>query len=84
MAKQGLTEIVSIIDKSGSMMGLTSRTIEGFNSFLTEQKEVEGEANFSTVLFSSPNREQIIFDSVDIKEVNELNEEKKEVKNIKK
>lgn len=74
MAKKGLTEIVAIIDKSGSMYELKSRTIEGFNSFLKEQKEVDGEANFSLILFSSPNHEEIIFDSVDIQEVEELNE----------
>jgi hypothetical protein len=38
MPKQGLTEIVTIIDKSGSMSSLKSKTIEGFNEFLTEQK----------------------------------------------
>jgi len=75
MAKKGLTEIVTIIDKSGSMLRLTSRTIEGFNSFFHEQKEVDGEANFSLIVFSSPNREEIIFDSVDIHEVTELNED---------
>lgn len=74
MPKQGLTEIVTIIDKSGSMMSLKSRTIEGFNEFLNEQKKVEGEANFSLVLFGSPGRETIVFDSIDINEISELDE----------
>lgn len=75
MPKNGLTEIVTIIDKSGSMSHLKSKTIEGFNKFLNEQKTVDEKTNFSLILFSSPEREQIIFDSVDIKEVNELNVE---------
>lgn len=75
MPKQGLTEIVTIIDKSGSMKGLKGKTIEGFNEFLDEQKKIEGEANFSLILFSSPGVEKIIFDSVNVKEALELNEE---------
>jgi len=74
MPKRGLTEIITIIDKSGSMSKLKSKTIEGFNEFLNEQKSIKGEANFSLVLFSSPGAENIVFDSVDISEVDELNE----------
>jgi len=73
MAKKGLTEIVAIIDKSGSMSGLQSKTIEGFNEFLNDQKELDEKANFSLILFSSYNKEQIIFDSIDINEATELN-----------
>lgn len=73
--KKGLTEIVTIIDKSGSMTSLRGKTIEGFNEFLHEQKNLDGEANFSLILFSSPYKEEIVFDSVDIKEVSELTEE---------
>lgn len=40
--KKGLTEIVFILDKSGSMSGLEKDTIGGYNSFLKRQKEVEG------------------------------------------
>lgn len=75
MPKQGLTEIVTIIDKSGSMGILKSKTIEGFNEFLTEQKSIKGEANFSLVLFSSPDKEKIVFDSINIQEVTELTNE---------
>lgn len=49
--KKGLTEIVFILDRSGSMSGLESDTIGGFNSMLDKQKKLEGEALLSTVLF---------------------------------
>jgi len=49
--KKGLTEIVFILDRSGSMSGLESDTIGGFNSMIAKQKKVEGEAVISTVLF---------------------------------
>lgn len=49
--KKGLTEIVFIIDRSGSMSGLESDTIGGYNSMLAKQKKEEGEAIVSTVLF---------------------------------
>lgn len=40
--KEGLTEIVFILDKSGSMSGLEKDTIGGYNSFIEKQKNVEG------------------------------------------
>ena len=49
--KKGLTELVFILDRSGSMAGLESDTIGGFNSMLQKQKKVEGEALVTTVLF---------------------------------
>ena len=49
---QNLTEIVAILDRSGSMEHLTNDTIGGFNSFLKEQKEIPGEAVLTTVLFN--------------------------------
>ena len=49
--KKGLTEIVFILDRSGSMGGLEADTIGGYNSMLTKQKSEEGEAIISTVLF---------------------------------
>ncbi len=51
--KQGLTEIVYILDRSGSMAGLEEDTIGGFNAMLKEQQGKEGEALLSTVLFDS-------------------------------
>ncbi len=49
--KKGLTELVFILDRSGSMSGLESDTIGGFNSVLTKQKSEVGDANITTVLF---------------------------------
>ena len=49
--KKGLTEIIYILDRSGSMGGLEADTIGGYNSLLAKQKKEEGEALFSTVLF---------------------------------
>ena len=48
--KNNITEIVFILDRSGSMGGLESDTIGGFNSMLRKQKKEEGEAFVSTVL----------------------------------
>ena len=49
--KKGLTELVFILDRSGSMGGLESDTIGGFNGMLMKQKKEEGEVNVTTVLF---------------------------------
>ena len=62
-----LTEIVFILDRSGSMAGLEDDTIGGFNAFLEKQKKEEGEALLSAVLFS--NGSEVIYDRVDIRKV---------------
>ena len=49
--KKNLTELVFILDRSGSMGGLEQDTIGGFNAMLTRQKEQKGEANVTTILF---------------------------------
>ena len=59
-----LTEIVFILDRSGSTAGLESDTIGGFNSMLEKQKKAEGQALLSAVLFS--NDSQVLYDRVDI------------------
>lgn len=51
--KKGLTEIVFILDRSGSMNGLEKDTIGGFNSTIEKQKKEAGEAFVSTLLFDS-------------------------------
>ena len=71
--KKGLTEIVFILDKSGSMSGLEADTIGGYNSFLEKQKKVEGGAFVSTVLFSD--RNEVIHDRVPIEKIEPMNEE---------
>ncbi|MBQ9048183.1 MAG: VWA domain-containing protein [Solobacterium sp.] len=70
--KKNLTEIVFIIDRSGSMGGLESDTIGGYNSFLERQKKAEGEALVSTVLFN--NRSEVLHDRVNIADVQPLGE----------
>lgn len=49
--RKGLTELVFILDRSGSMGGLESDTIGGFNAMIEKQRKQEGEANITTVLF---------------------------------
>lgn len=49
--KKGLTELVFILDRSGSMAGLESDTIGGFNSMIKKQRKQKGQANVTTVLF---------------------------------
>ena len=62
-----LTEIVFILDRSGSMAGLEDDTIGGFNAMVEKQKKEQGEALLSAVLFSDGN--QVIYDRVDIQKV---------------
>lgn len=51
--RKGLTEIVFILDSSGSMAGLISDTIGGFNAMIEEQKKQQGEVIVSTVIFNT-------------------------------
>ena len=51
--KKGLTEIVFILDRSGSMSGLESDTIGGFNAMIEKQKKQDGKVLVSTVLFDT-------------------------------
>src|ERR1035437_9496838 len=51
--KQGLTEVICIIDKSGSMAHLTGSTIENYNSFMRKQREFPGEVRSTLVLFNA-------------------------------
>lgn len=68
--KNGLTEIIFIIDKSGSMQPLIDDTIGGFNGFVEEQKAVDGEARLTTILFNE--RSMKLHDSIDVREVRPL------------
>ena len=69
---ENLTEIVAILDRSGSMIDLTNDTIGGFNTFLKEQQEVTGDAIISTVLFNDSYK--LLHDRVDIKKVKPITE----------
>ena len=51
--RKNLTEIVFILDRSESMSGLEQDTIGGFNSMINQQKNAEGEALVSTILFDN-------------------------------
>ncbi|MBR1646701.1 MAG: VWA domain-containing protein [Selenomonadaceae bacterium] len=74
-----MTEIVFILDRSGSMSGLESDTIGGFNSMIKkQQKELEGNALVSTILFDHISI--VLHDRVPIAEVKPLTEEDYEVR----
>ena len=65
--RKNLTEIVFILDRSGSMSGLEADTIGGFNSMIEKQKNAEGEALISTVLFD--NTSEVIHDRVSVQSI---------------
>ena len=70
--KKNLTEIVFILDRSGSMSGLEKDTIGGFNAMIQKQKREPGEALISTLLFDNEN--EVIHDRVDIQEIQPMTE----------
>ena len=65
--KKGLTELVMILDRSGSMQGLEKDTIGGFNSMIEKQKKEDGEAYVSVVLFDDVS--EVLYDRVGIGKV---------------
>ena len=65
--KKNLTEMVFILDKSGSMSGLESDTIGGFNSMINKQKKEEGTAYVTTILFD--NNSETIHDRVPLETI---------------
>lgn len=71
MTKENFASINVIIDRSGSMAGLTSDTIGSFNTFLTEQKAVPGEAAFTLCTFNTDY--QLVHDFVKLASVPDLN-----------
>ena len=70
--KNGLTEIVFILDRSGSMSGLESDTIGGYNSMIEKQKKEEGEALISTVLFDG--QTDVLHDRVPLDKISPITE----------
>ena len=70
--KNHLTEIVFILDRSGSMAGLESDTIGGFNAMIEKQKRETGTAYISTVLFD--NYSEIIHDRITLEKVPKMTE----------
>lgn len=70
--KNNITELVFIIDRSGSMAGLESDTIGGFNSLIKKQKKQHGECFVSTVLFD--NVSEVLHDRVKLSEIAKMTE----------
>lgn len=68
--KNNTTELVFILDRSGSMAGLESDTIGGFNAMIQKQKKEEGEAYVSTILFD--NVSEVLHDRLKLSEVPEM------------
>lgn len=70
--RNDLTELVFILDRSGSMAGLESDTIGGFNGLIDKQKKVDGKAFVTTVLFD--NQQKTVHDRIDLTEVAPMTE----------
>ena len=67
-----ITEIVFILDRSGSMSGMEDDTIGGFNSIIENQKKLPGKAYVSTVLFD--NECEVLHDRVELKNIEPMND----------
>ena len=70
--KKNLTELVFILDRSGSMSGLEGDTIGGFNSMIKKQKQEAGEAYVSTVLFD--HESEVIHDRIPLERISPMTE----------
>ncbi len=70
--KKDLTELVFILDRSGSMAGLESDTIGGYNAMLKKQKAGAGEATVTTVLFDD--QYELLHDRIDIRGITPITE----------
>lgn len=70
--KKGLTELVFILDRSGSMRGLESDTIGGYDAMLEKQKKEPGEAIITTVLFDD--RYEVLHDRIDIRGIESMSD----------
>lgn len=70
--RKNLTEIVFILDRSGSMSGLEADTIGGFNSMINKQKKEDGQAYISTILFDD--RQEVLYDRVPLNRIEPMND----------
>ena len=75
--KSNLTELVFILDKSGSMAGLEADTIGGFNAMLMKQQKAEGEAFVTTVLFN--HLYELIHDRINVRGISPITKKDYEV-----
>lgn len=71
------TELVFVLDKSGSMAGLEKDTIGGFNAMLNKQKEIKGECTITTILFD--NRYEILHDRIPMKGIQAMTDREYQV-----
>ncbi len=71
--KENLTELVFILDKSGSMHGLEADTIGGFNSLIEKQKKEDGKALVTTILFDD--KTEVVHDRVDLEYIRNMTSE---------
>ena len=71
--KNNITELVFILDRSGSMAGLEGDTIGGFNSLIKKQRRQDGRCYVSTVLFD--NVSEVLHDRVELSEIRDMTED---------
>lgn len=71
--KNNITELVFILDRSGSMSGLESDTIGGFNSMIEKQKKQDGKCYVSTIVFD--NESKVVHDRLELSRVPKMTEE---------
>ena len=71
--RNDLTELVFIMDKSGSMHGLEADTIGGFNSLIEKQKKEDGKALVTTILFDD--KTEVVHDRVDLEHIRNMTSE---------
>lgn len=76
--KKNLSEIVFLLDRSGSMSGLEKDTIGGFNAMIEKQKKEEGEALISTILFD--HEMKVLHDRVQVQDVKPISEKDYQVR----
>lgn len=76
--KKGLTELVFILDRSGSMGGLEGDTIGGYNALLEKQKQEPGEAVITTVLFDD--KYELLHDRINLRGVHPVTEKEYSVR----
>lgn len=75
--QNNVTELVFILDRSGSMAGFEADTIGGFNATIEKQKKQDGKVYVSTVLFD--NESEVVHDRVDINEIKPMTEKEYQV-----
>ncbi len=78
--KKDLTELVFILDRSGSMSGLEADTIGGFNAMIEKQKKAPGEALIATILFD--NVSEVIHDRVNVQDIRPMTDREYSVRGV--